>query len=100
MTSHNFDPKFVPLHPCHSKMGVLPTPSNIVSQKYIPPPPTCVMSFMNGPLSKMNELCPVHKNLQKASAEDINWKRMKEKDICLSCTLRKVYLLYKKCEKL
>ena len=68
----------------------------------------------------MHELCPVHINLQKASAakfenvmksptkkkkkkasaEDINWKRMKEKeDIGLSCSLRKVYPLYKKMQK-
>ena len=54
MTSHSFDPKLThppPLPLCHTKMGILPTPSDRVSQNHLPPLlPTCVTSFMIGPL--------------------------------------------------
>ena len=56
MMLHNFDLKLTPLRPRQAKMGVLLASSNLPSQNHIPPPPTCVMSFMNGPLGS-HKLC-------------------------------------------
>ena len=58
MTSRNIDPKLPPPSPlCHAKMGVLPTPSYRVSQNQLTLlPPTCVMSFMNGPKAALFHL--------------------------------------------
>ena len=41
--------KMNPLPLCHAKMTILPTLLYTVSKKYLPPPPTGVISFMNAP---------------------------------------------------
>ena len=50
--SRNFDTELIPLPLCHTKMGVLPTPSYRVSQSTYSPPPTCMTLFMNAPIEQ------------------------------------------------
>ena len=48
---HKFDPNLTPSSTlCHAKTAFLLTPLYLVSKKWVPPPPSCVMSFMNVPL--------------------------------------------------